>query len=148
MAVTLQNNRRMMSNLLLARTAITQVVQELVQSPPTEDELRLLAQVAEEACERDLSPTEIESRLRHTRLWRLLVFLANNDVRIIAYLTLLLMIYQTYLMQNPEPQPPPQVTVNVTVDTAEIAENVAKRLEDEGVCVVPEPTEAKPKQHK
>jgi hypothetical protein len=36
--------------------------------------------------------------------------------------------------------------VNVTVDADEIAEKVAKRLEDEVVCVVPEPsTEEKPK---
>jgi hypothetical protein len=32
------------------------------------------------------------------------------------------------------------VTVNVTVDADEIAPNVAKRLEDEGVSVVSEPT--------
>jgi hypothetical protein len=106
-----QNNRRM-ANMLLSRPALAEVVHELVQSPPTEDELRLLAQVQE------LEPEQIENRLRDTRLWQLLAVLGRNDVRVLAYLTLLLMIFQTYLMMHP-PQagpPAPQVTVNVTVD--------------------------------
>jgi hypothetical protein len=75
--------------------------------------------------------------------------IAKNDVRIATDLMLLLMIIDTLLRffpSQPPPQPAPQVTVNVTVDADEIAEKVAMRLEDEVVCVVPEPTtEEKPK---
>jgi hypothetical protein len=75
--------------------------------------------------------------------------IAKNDVRIATDLMLLLMIIDTLLRffpSQPPRQPVSQVTVNVTVDADEITEKVAKRLEDEGVCVVPEPTtEEKPK---
>ena len=143
MAVVQQNNRRMMMNLMLSRAALAEVVQELVQAPPTEDELRLLTQVAEEAQEQELELGQIENRLRDTRLWQLLAVLARNDVRVLAYLTLLIMIFQTYLMVRPPPQATPhapQITVNVTVDADEIAEKVAKRLEDDGICVAVERT--------
>jgi hypothetical protein len=65
--------------------------------------------------------------------------LAKNDVRILTYLMLLLMIYQTILMREPAEERPAQVTLNVTVDADEVAEKVAKRLKEKGVCLVSDP---------
>jgi hypothetical protein len=60
---------------------------------------------------------------------------------------LLLMIIDFVIkLTEPEPTPPPAplVTVNVTVDADELAEKVARQLQEDGVCVVPEP-EDKPR---
>jgi hypothetical protein len=117
------------------------VVHELAVAQPTAAELELLQDTARDAEEHDLEPEQIEKRLRETRLWHLLKVLAKNDQRMVLYLTLLIMIYQTWVMVHPPeaaPPPAPHVTVNVTVDPNEIAEKVAKQLQDEGVCLVPE----------
>jgi hypothetical protein len=113
---------------------------------PTDDELRLLTEVALEAEEQSLPPEQIEARLRDTRLWQLLVVLAKNDVRILAYVMALLMIIQVVndLRSKPEPLPAPQVTVNVTVPTDEIVTEIEKRLEQD--CQIPESTPMPPKQ--
>jgi hypothetical protein len=126
------------------RAVLAQVVDELVENPVTDDELRVLAEVAREAQEQNLEPEQIEARIRDTRFWQLLRLLANNDVRILTYLMALLMIIQVVndLASRPQPVPAPQVTVNngVTVDADELAEKVAKQLKDQGICVVPEKT--------
>jgi hypothetical protein len=133
---------------------MAQLVQEAMQAPPTEDEIRVLAEVIEEAQEQNLAPEQIKTRLRDLapRIWQLLKVIAKNDVRIATDLMLLFVIFDHlvgFFPAQPPTQPAPQVTVNVTVDADEIAERVAKRLKDEGVCVVPEPTsEVKPKPHK
>ncbi len=120
--------------------AVAQVVKELVQAPPTADEVQLLTDVARDVEEQNLEPEQIKARLQDTRLWQMLVVLAKND-QLSNYLLLLAAIVTIWLQLNPPQPPPPQVTVNLTVepapvDTNEIAEKVSKKLEDDGFCVV------------
>jgi hypothetical protein len=128
------------------RSVLADVVEELAKAPPTIEELDLLREVAREADEHDLAPEQIEERLKDTRLWRLLRVLARNDVRVIAYVTILLMIYQTYLMIRPPdakpapPPPAPQVTVVVSVPDEvvdKIVDQIERRLEEAGACDSP-----------
>jgi hypothetical protein len=83
------------------------VVHELAVAQPTAAELELLQDTARDAEEHDLEPEQIEKRLRETRLWHLLKVLAKNDQRMVLYLTLLIMIYQTWVMVHPPEAAPP-----------------------------------------
>ena len=79
------------------------MVAELVQAPLTNDELTLLIEAS-----REDQPEQIETRLRDTRLWRLLQELRQNDVRILIYVMTLLMIVQLVSDRNPpKPEPAP-----------------------------------------
>jgi hypothetical protein len=138
----LQNRRRGSTQVLSPasivslRPALVQVVKELVQEPPTDDELQLLTEVASRA--EELEPEQIEVKLSGTRLWELLKVLARNDVRILNYIMVLLMIYDIFFRPQPTPPapPPPQVTVNVTnvppeVPTDEIVDEIVEQLKHE-----------------
>ena len=112
-----QRHRLMQQNLRLARSAVTEVVHELAEALPTSDELQLLMDLAREAEEHDLAPEQIEARLEGTRLWPSLKVLAKeNEQRIFNCLMLLAAIITICIELNPPQPPPPQVTINVTVD--------------------------------
>jgi hypothetical protein len=127
--------------------ALAQVVEELVQNPPTDDELRVLTDIG--TATDTLIIEKIEAQLEGTRILELLrILVAKTNITVSDCVVILLMIYQTYVMLHPpqpEPPPAPQVTVNVTVDSDEIAEKVAKRLQDEGIRVATEPFDGKTK---
>jgi hypothetical protein len=150
---TIQAAMRRQALILPPSPVMAQVVRELVRTPLTEDEMRLVAETALKAEEQDLTPEEVEAHLSGTRILDWLKVLANetlkvlannerkvlaNKERIVLYVTVFsfflvlyqtyVMQYQTYLMQHPEPQPTPQVTANVPVDAEEIAERLRKRL--------------------
>lgn len=131
-------------------TALTQVVEELVQNPPTDDELRVLTDIG--TATDSLVIEKVEAQLEGTRILELVrILVAKTNITVSDCIVILLMIYQTYLMLHPpqpEPPPAPQVTVNVTVDTEEIAQKVAKQLEDEGIRVTTEDSDKKTKPHK
>jgi len=123
---------------------LAQVIEELIESPPTADELRLLTEVAQDAQEQNLEPEQIAARLQDTRLWHLIGVLAQNDVRILNYIMVLLMIYEIFFKPQPTPPPPPpppapQVTVQVAVPTDEIVKEIEKRLEQEHCAPEPSP---------
>lgn len=130
--------------------ALAQVVEELVQNPPTDDELRVLTDIG--TATDTLVIEKVEALLEGTRILEFLrILVAKTNITVSDCIVILLMIYQTYVMLHPpQPAPPPtpQVTVNVMVDTNEIAEKVAKRLEDEGIRVTTEPSDGKIKPHK
>jgi hypothetical protein len=93
------------------------VVDELKTTPPTIEELTLLTEIASEAQQQNLRPEQIEARLGDTRLWQLLATLAKNDVRILNYLMVLLMIYEIFFKAQPAPAPaPPAPTPSITVN--------------------------------
>src|SRR5215213_7792310 len=68
------------------RSAIAEITRALIEAPPTDDELRLLIEVTEDAKANDLAPEQVEARLAGTRLLQLLVLLKQNDVRVLTYL--------------------------------------------------------------
>lgn len=75
----IQTNRMMQQNLLLSRSAVTEVVQGLAEKPPTTEELQLLAEIASDVEEHDLDAEEVRARLGDTRLWQLLQVLARQE---------------------------------------------------------------------
>ena len=115
--------------------ALAQVVEELVQAPLTDEEMRLLTEVA--SATDVLEVERIGAELQGTRIWEMLRILANNDVRILTYVMVLLMIIQLYSDRHspqttsPPPPPAPQVTVTVTVPVDEIVKQIEERLEKE-----------------
>ena len=130
--------------------ALAQVVEELVQNPLTDDELLVLSDMG--TATDPLVVEKVEAQLEGTRILALLrILLAKTNITVSDCIVILLMIYQTYVMLHPpqpEPPPAPQVTVNVTVDSGEIAQKVAKRLQDEGIRVTTEPSDGETKPHK
>lgn len=78
----------------------------------------------------------MRARLQDTRLWQLLQLLSKNDERIIAYLGLLVAIATLVVALRPPQPQPPKITVIVTTDVDKIADEVARKLEEEGVRVV------------
>ncbi len=121
------------------RAAITEVVEALVQTPLTDQEVALLVELTDE----DL-PERIEDRLRDTRLWHLLQVLRQNDVRILTYVMALLMIVQLVSDRNPPKQTPvsptvvPNVTVVIQMPTDEIVNEIEQRLRDQSAEGGPE----------
>jgi len=117
--------------------ALAHVVEELVQNPLTDDELRVLSDMG--TATDTLVVEKVEAQLEGTRILALLrMLVAKTNITVSDCVVILLMIYQTYVMLHPpqpEPPPAPQVTVNVTVDSDEIAQKVAKRLQNEGIRV-------------
>jgi hypothetical protein len=112
-------NRQLMS--MPARAALAQVVEELVKSPPTDEELRTLTDmgVASEA----LVVKKVQAQVTGSRIVHFIqMLMAKSNLSVADCIMILLMLYQIYLMENP-PQPPPpptpEVTVNVTVHPTE-----------------------------
>lgn len=108
---------------------LTQVVKDLLLSPPTHDEMRLLTEIGTGAD--TLVAEEVEAQLEGTRLLELLRLLARNDTRILAYLAVLLAI-MTFVVEvkaaHSSPSPAPNVTVKIDVDTDEIVRQVEEKL--------------------
>jgi hypothetical protein len=154
--IQIQNTYIVQQNMMRRRkvfvpppAAVAKVVKELIQAPPTADEVQLLTEVARDAEEHNLAPEQIRARLQETRLWPFVQLLARNEKRIFNSLMLLAVILTVYLMINPPPAEPPQVTVNVNVepapvDTDEIAEKVSKKLKEDGFCVVQDEAKQQP----
>lgn len=140
----IQTNRMMQQNLLLSRSAVTEVVQGLAEKPPTTEELQLLAEIASDVEEHDLDAEEVRARLGDTRLWQLLQVLAKNDQRVVQYLMLLVAIATLVVALRPSQPEPPKVTVIVRTDVDKIADEVAKKLREEGVRVVQDPSGESP----
>jgi hypothetical protein len=139
--IQLQNDHIIQQNMMRRRlasvpahAAVAQVAEELVRTPPTDEELRVLTDLG--TVTEALVVRKIEAQLEGTRILELLrMLVAKTNITIGDCIVILIMIYQTYLMLNPPqpaPQPAPQVTVNVTVDPNEIAREVARRLKQEG----------------
>ena len=123
-------------------SVLAQVVEELIESPPTDEELQVLTDMGT-ATE---TLVEVEAQLEGTRILELLRTLAaKTNISIADCIVILLMIYQTYLMlrpQQPAPPPPPQVNVTVNVPpvpTDEIVKGIEKRLEQEHCAPTPSP---------
>jgi hypothetical protein len=91
-----------------------------------------LTEVAREAEEQGLEPEEIEARLRETRLWKLLQLLKQERNFVVAVLAVLIQIYDAFLRPQPA-STAPQVTVNVTVQTDQIVQELEKQF-DAGHC--------------
>jgi hypothetical protein len=118
--------------------AITQVVEALIEAPPTVEELHLLTEIADTADE-----GEAQLLLQGTRLGDLLRVLAENDIRILTYVMALLMIIQLISDRHPpdtSPPPAPKVTVNVTVPADEIAKQIEEELHKLNCGVAPDDT--------
>jgi hypothetical protein len=130
-----------------------EVVEELVQAPPTDEELRVLTDMS--ALAETFVETKVEAQLAGTRLLELLRMLrAKSNISILDAIMILIMIYQTYLMlhpQQPAPPPPPEIKVNVivptpTVDKDEIVTQVLERIErEEQQTPEPSPERQEPK---
>lgn len=114
----------------LHRDALAEVVEELVQDPPTYEELRLLLDVTQQ----DKPDEQVLATLKETRLWQLLQKLARNDEKILLYLSVLLMIISLISDRNPpeeKPAPtPPAPQVTVVVPTDEIVDEIERRLRE------------------
>jgi hypothetical protein len=130
-----------------APSALVQVVEELVQAPPTDEELRVLTDMS--AAAETFVDTKVEAQLAGTRLLeQLRTLAAKTNISISDCIMILLTVYQTFLMlhpMQPPPPPPPQITVKVTVptpamDTNEIVRQVQERIEqEEGEAPEPSP---------
>jgi hypothetical protein len=129
-----------------APSALVQVVEELVQAPPTDEELRVLTDMS--AAAETFVDTKVEAQLAGTRLLeQLRTLAAKTNISIADSIVILLMVYQTFLMLHPKQPPPPpspKITVNVTVPTPtvdqnEIVRQVQERIEREQ-SEAPEPS--------
>jgi hypothetical protein len=86
--------------------ALAQVVEELVQNPPTDDELRVLTDIG--TATDTLVIEKVEAQLEGTRILELLrILVAKTNITVPDCIVILLMIYQTYVMLHP-PQPEPR----------------------------------------
>jgi hypothetical protein len=138
LANRMANHRfRMAQNLLLSQSAVTQVVRSLAEEPLTPGEVELLADLASDVQKHDLGPDEIRDRLQETRFSQLLQLLDKNEERINRTLMLLITIAMLVLMLRPVQTEQPDVIVIINnVDVDKIADDVVKKLQEEGVRVV------------
>ena len=136
-AFTAQQN--LLRHQMMNRQLLLQVVQEVAEAAPTQEDAQNLAEIVREAEQQRLEPEQVESRLREaTPFAWLLPLLPQNRSERIAYLQMLVeVIFAAIALvvglrpSTPEPQPPPAITPEQVQEIVDQLERVVDEMEEQ-----------------